>query len=229
MPGVKKPCVLIVDDTTLMRQGIRSLLEQRHPVELVKEAADPQAATEMTKGMAPDIVLLDHDIPGFDTVQAISLLKNRLPEGEVIVLAETPDDNEALRTFEAGANGYVLKDTDADSLFQAIGCVRTGGTFITPRVARQVLDRFRALARERRGLDGLHGGGLTAREREILLKVTKGTTDREIAREMYVSETTVKSHIRSILRKLGVRNRTQAVAFVLQDGHSFAKATSPND
>ena len=229
MLDVKKLSVLIVDDITLMRQGIKSLLEQRHAVEIVGEVANPQAATELPEGMVPDVVLLDYDIPGYDTVQAITLLKEWVPQGEIIVLAETPDDHEALRTFEAGANGYVLKDTDADSLFQAIGCVSTGGASMTPRVARHVLDRFRALARERTGQSGLNGGSLTAREQEILFKVTKGTTDREIAREMYVSETTVKSHVRSILRKLGARNRTQAVAYALQSGHPFVKATVPND
>ncbi|HEX9532365.1 MAG TPA: response regulator transcription factor [bacterium] len=229
MPDVKKLSVLIVDDTTLMRQGIKSLLEQRDSVELVGEAANPQAATELTDNMVPDVVLLDHNIPGYDTVQAITLLKEWLPRGEVIVLAETPDDQEAMRTLEAGANGYVLKDTDADSLVQAIGCVSAGGTCMTPRMARQVLDRFRALARERRGQSGLNGGELTAREQEILFKVTQGTTDREIAREMYVSETTVKSHVRSILRKLGARNRTQAVAYALQSAHPFAKAPVPNE
>lgn len=224
MPPEKKLHVLIVDDTTLMRQGIKSLLEQRHSVELVGEAANPQAAAELTAGLAPDVVLLDHDIPGFDTVQTIGLLKDRMPAGEVIVLAEAPDDNEALRSLEAGANGYVLKDTDADSLVQAMGCVCTGGTFITPRVARHVMDRFRALARADKSQSTLNGHSLTAREREILSKVTQGTTDREIAREMSVSETTVKSHVRSILRKLRVRNRTQAAAYALQGGQSPAKA-----
>ena len=220
MSGVKKLRVLVVDDTTLMRQGIKSLLEQRDTIEVVGEVATLQAVTELAEGLVPDVVLLDQDMPGFDTVQAIQLVKERLPQVEVIVLAETPDDTTAFRAMEAGASGYVLKDIDADNLFQAVDGVCTGRTIMNSRVARQLVDRFRSLVRERRGHNGLDVGGLTARELEILFEVTKGATDREIAREMCVSTTTVKSHVRSILRKLRARNRTQAVAYALRNGQS---------
>jgi DNA-binding NarL/FixJ family response regulator len=229
MPGVKKLRVLVVDDTTLMRQGIKSLLEQRDTIEVVGEVANPQAVTELTDGLVPDVVLLDQDMPGFDTVQAIKLVKARLPQVEVIVLAETPDDTTAFRALEAGASGYVLKDTDADNLFQAVDGVCTGRTIMNSRVARQLVDRFRTLVHERNGHNQLDVGGLTARELEILFEITKGATDREIAREMCVSTTTVKSHIRSILRKLGARNRTQAVAYMLQNGHPLSRAHGPHE
>ncbi len=229
MSDVKKLRVLVVDDTTLMRQGIKSLLEQRDTIEVVGEVATPKAVTELTDGLIPDVVLLDQDIPGFDTVQAIKLVKERLPQVEVIVLAETPDDKTAFRALEAGASGYVLKDIDADKLFRAVNGVCTGRTIMNSRVARQLVDRFRSLVRERNGQHGLDVGGLTARELEILFEITKGATDREIAREMSVSTTTVKSHIRSILRKLGARNRTQAVAYMLQNGHPVNRAHGPHE
>ncbi len=217
--------VLIADDTTLLRQGIKCLLEKREAIELVGEAANVQEATELGLELAPDVILLDQDMPGLDSVQAIRFIKDRLPKTEVIVLAEWPDEEKAFRSLEAGASGYVLKDIDADNLFGAIEGVCNGKTLMHPRIARQLVDKFRVLVREQNGRDGLHVGGLTGRELEILFQMTKGATDHEIARKISLSATTVKSHIRSIFRKLGARNRTQAVAYVLQNGLARSAAS----
>jgi len=218
--------VLIVDDTTLVRQGVRFLLEQREPIHLVGEAATVQDALELLDAVVPDVILLDQDMPGLDLTETIRLLKARLPRCEVIVLAEWPDEQRALDALEAGATGYVLKDIHIDNLARAIEGVTTGRTMINPRIARQLVERFRALVRERQDKDGVGVGGLTAREMEILLQMAKGATDREIASKMFLSATTVKSHIRSIFRKIGARNRTQAVAFVLRNGWS-ARTSAP--
>jgi two-component system response regulator DegU len=209
--------VLVVDDTTLMRQGIKSLLEKRNNFEFVGEASSAQEATELAIALAPDVILLDQDMPGLDSIEAIKLIKVRQPKAEIIVLAEDADDEKPFRTLEAGATGYVLKDINPDNLARAIEGVCNGRTLIHPHVARQLVERFRALAREKSGKDGLHLGGLTTRELEILLEMAKGATDREIARKIFVSTTTVKSHIRSIFRKIGARNRTQAVVYVLKN------------
>jgi two-component system, NarL family, response regulator DegU len=210
--------VLIVDDTTLMRQGIKSLLEKRENIELVGEASSAQEATEVTDGLSPDVILLDQDMPGLDSVEAIKLIKEQVPKAEIIVLAEWTDEEKAFRSLEAGATGYVLKDINLDNLIHAIEGVCNDRTLMHPRVARQLVERFRVLAREKNGTDSLHLGGLTTRELEILLEMTKGATDREIARRIFVSPTTVKSHIRSIFRKIGAKNRTQAVVYVLKNG-----------
>jgi DNA-binding NarL/FixJ family response regulator len=210
--------VLIVDDTTLVRQGIRSLLEQRETIDLVGEAATVQEAFDLLDVLGPDVILLDQDMPGLDLTEAIRLLKGRLPRCEVIVLAEWPDEERAFQALEAGATGYVLKDIHIENLARAIEGVTTGRTLMHPRIARQLVERFRVLMRERQDKDGLVVGGLTSREMEILLQMAKGATDREIASKMFLSATTVKSHIRSIFRKIGARNRTQAVAFVLRNG-----------
>jgi DNA-binding NarL/FixJ family response regulator len=209
--------VLVVDDTTLMRQGIRSLLEKRNNFEFIGEASSAQEATDMVARLAPDVILLDQDMPGLDSIEAIKLIKARHPKAEIIVLAEEPDDEKPFRTFEAGATGFVLKDINPDNLACAIEGVCNGRTLIHPQVARQLVERFRALAREKNGKNGAHLGGLTTRELEILLEMAKGATDREIARKIFVSTTTVKSHIRSIFRKIGARNRTQAVVYVLKN------------
>jgi len=213
MSGVR---VLVVDDTTLIRQGIRSLLEKRHGLEVVGEASNAQEATELAGTLAPDVILLDQDMPGLDTIEAIKLIKSRHPKAEIIVLAEDADDEKPFRTLEAGAIGYVLKDINPDNLARAIDGVCNGRTLIHPQVTRQLVERFRALAREKNDTNGSHLGGLTTREFEILLEVAKGSTDREIAQRIFVSTTTVKSHIRSIFRKIGARNRTQAVVYVLK-------------
>jgi len=215
---VEKLRVLIVDDTTLVRQGLRSLLEQRGGVDLVAEARSVPEALELLHTLNPDVVLLDQDIPGFDLAEAIRRLKAELPRTEVIILAEWPDEKRALESLEAGAVGYVLKDIHIDNLARAIEGVTNGRTILHPRIARQLVESFRSLMRERREKEGTWLGGLTSRELEILLQMTKGATDREIASKMFLSATTVKSHIRSIYRKIGARNRTQAVALVLRNG-----------
>jgi DNA-binding NarL/FixJ family response regulator len=215
---IPKLRVLVVDDTTLMRYGIKSLLEKRDNVEFVGEATSAAEATELAGKLCPDVILLEQDISGLDSATAIRLIKERQPKAEIIVIAETADDEKAFRSLEAGATGYILKDINPDNLIKAIEGVCNDRTIMNPHIARQLVERFRALVREKNGKDGLRIGGLTTREVEILLEMTKGTTDREIGRRMYLSTTTVKSHIRSIFRKIGVRNRTQAVVHVMRNG-----------
>ena len=211
--------VLIVDDITVMRQGIKSLLERRENIEFVGEAPSTQEAIEVVEGLAPDVILLDQDMPGLDRAKAISLIKERLPKAEIIVLADGTADEKSFRSLEAGAIGYVLKDIHPKDLVKAIEGMCNGRTPMHPHSARQLVERFQVLAREKNGgKGGLHLGGLTTRELDIVLEMTKGATDREIAHKIYVSMATVKSHIRSIFRKIGARNRTQAVVYVLKNG-----------
>jgi DNA-binding NarL/FixJ family response regulator len=210
--------VLIADDTTLFREGIKSFLGNNANIVIVGEAASAVDAAERTAATEPDVVLLDQDMPGLDCLDAIRLIKDRRPGTEVIVLAEAGRHEQALRAVEAGASGYVLKDIAPENLARAIADVCNGCTLMNPQVARHVVEQFRALARERNGHNGGRFNGLTGRELQILMELTKGSTDREIARTMYVTTTTVKSHIRSIFRKIGVRNRTQAAIHVLKNG-----------
>lgn len=210
--------VVVVDDTTLMRQGIRSLLQRYSTIELVGEASSAHEAVEMAEQLTPDVILLDQDMSGLDAFEVIRLLKARVPKSEVIVLAERNDEERAFRTLEAGATGYILKDISEEHLVRAIEGVCNGRTLINPRIARQLVERFRVLMREKNGDNGLHLGGLTSRELDVLLEMTRGATDRDIAKKMFLSTTTVKSHIRSIFRKIGAKNRTQAVVYVMRNG-----------
>ena len=218
---MEKLRVLIVDDMALMRQGIMSLLEKRENIEFVGEGSSGHEATQLAESLTPDVILLDQDMPGLNSVETIKFIKERLPKTEIIVLAEETDAEKSFRTLEAGATGYVLKDIDPDNLARAIEGVCNGRTLMHPHVARQLVERFRVLSREKNSKDDLHLGGLTGRELEVLLEMTKGATDKEIAQRTHVSTTTVKSHIRSIFRKIGARNRTQAVVYVLKSGLSY--------
>jgi DNA-binding NarL/FixJ family response regulator len=210
--------VLIADDTTLFREGIKSLFGNHGSIVIIGEAANAVDAAEQAVVTEPDVVLLDHDMPGLDCLDAIRLIRDRRPGTEVIVLAEAAQHERALRVVEAGASGYVLKDIGPDDLARAITDVCNGCTLMNPRLARDIVDQFRALARERNGREGGHCNGLTGRETQILMEVAKGATDREIAHKMLVTTTTVKSHIRSIFRKIGVKNRTQAAVLVFKSG-----------
>lgn len=211
--------VLTIDDMTLVRQGIQSLLNGHNSVEVVGEASDAQEAAELVQQLEPDVVLLDQSLPGLDTPETITLLKQRWGRLEVIVLSETSDEEGAFRALEAGASAYVLKDISTENLVRAIHGVCNGRAVMHPDITRQLVDRFRVLMRERAGnAVGGHTTGLTGRELEIVIEMARGATDREIAHKISLAESTVKSHIRSILRKMGARNRTQAVAYVIRKG-----------
>jgi DNA-binding NarL/FixJ family response regulator len=210
--------VLAVDDMTLVRQGIHQILKDRDSVDVVGEAADSHEAVELARQLTPDVVLLDQNVPGLPTPETILLIKQHHPQTEVIVLSETADPEEAFRAIEAGASGYILKDITPENLIRAIHGVCNGRTVMHPYITRQLVDRFRTLMRERNNNSNGHIAGITGRELEIIIEMAKGATDREIANKTSLAESTVKSHIRSILRKMGARNRTQAVAYVLRRG-----------
>ena len=210
--------VMVIDDMTLVRQGIESLLKGTNSVEIVGEAQDVQEAISTLAHLDPDVVLLDQDMPGLATPEAVSLLKQHHPRTEIIVLSETSDEERAFRALEAGASGYVLKDISPDNLVRAIHGVCDGRTMTHPYITRRLIERFRVLMQERTSQNGAHLAGLTNRELGIVVEMAEGATDREIAKKACLGESTVKSHIRSILRKIGARNRTQAVAYLLRKG-----------
>jgi len=211
--------VMVIDDMTLVRKGIESLLGGQDSVEIVGEASGVQEAATLIPQLDPEVVLLDQNMNGTETPDAILQLKQHCPRVEVIVLSEVPDEERAFRALEAGASGYVLKDISPDNLVRAIHGVCDGRTVTHPYITRQLIERFRMLMRERTDQrNSMQPDGLTKRELGIIVEMAQGSTDREIAKKACLGESTVKSHIRSILRKIGARNRTQAVAYVLRKG-----------
>lgn len=217
MKEVKQLRVLLADDLALIRHGIRALLSLVEDVEIVGEVATADEVVRVAREVVPDVILLDQDMPG-DSLQATRLVKEALPNVEIIIMTDRLDDVKALQAIEAGATGYVLKDIPVANLAAALRAVCNGRAFFHPEITRKMIERLVRLTKEQRSKLHLESEGLTARELDILIELAKGSTDREIAAKFVVAEGTVKTHIRHILRKLGVRNRTQAVAYVLRRG-----------
>src|SRR3990170_2407018 len=209
--------LLLADDLMLIRHGIRSLLATVEEVEIVGEVATADDAIRLARELAPDVVLMDQDTPG-DGLQATRTIKEGLPDVEIIVMTDRLDDVKALQAIDAGATGYILKDIPAANLTAALKAVCNGRAFFHPEITRKLMERLVSLSREQRTRMRLESEGLTPRELDILMELAKGSTDREIAAKFVVADGTVKTHIRHILRKLGARNRTQAVAYVLRKG-----------
>ena len=209
--------VLVADDLTLVRQGIRALLSEIDGVDVVGEAESADHVITLTRKLQPDVVLMDQDMPG-NGLHATRLIKEAMAAVEVIIMTDRLSDGRALQAIEAGATGYVLKDIPVASLASAVRAVCNGRAFFHPEITRKLMEKLGHLTREQRDRLRLEFEGLTPRELDILFELARGSTDREIAARFVLSEGTVKTHLRHILRKLGARNRTQAVAYVLRKG-----------
>jgi len=201
--------VFLVDDQTLVRQGVRSLLELADGIEVVAEASDGKQAVEQIPLVKPDVVLMDMRMPimsGLDALQALSKL-NALPP--TIILTTFDDDQLVLAGIKYGAKGYLLKDVSLDQLVTAIQAVATGGSLVQPAVTQRLLSGLEGMNNEFVSLE--QPDPLTERETEILRLMAGGFSNKEVANSLGVAEGTVKNHVSNILSKLGVRDRTRAV------------------
>ena len=208
--------VCIVDDQTLVRQGIRSLLQLAKDIEVVGEAQDGNAALALLPALAPDVVLLDIRMPGLDGVGVLDALAGQPSAPPCLVLTTFDDDELILRCVARGARGYLLKDVTLEQLTAAIRTVADGGSIINPVVTERVLKGIERLGT---GFESLPTPEpLTKREAEMLRMMAAGYSNKEIGKACFVAEGTVKNHISSILSKLGVRDRTRAVLRALHLG-----------
>ncbi len=211
--------VLLVEDQSLIRAGLKALLDNERDITIVGEATDGEEAVRKVRELDPDIVLMDLKLPKMDGIVATREIKSENHRVEVIVLSVYEDDEYVFQAIQAGATGYILKDITPENLVRAIRAVHNGQTMIHPGIARKVLERLSYMAKERTtGLTRLHSDGLTDREVEILVEMAKGASNKEVAAKLFVSESTVKSHLRTIYRKVGVRDRAQAVAYAIRKG-----------
>jgi DNA-binding NarL/FixJ family response regulator len=214
--------VLIADDQALVRSGFRMILEARDDLEVVGEAENGEEVVELARELNPDVVLMDVRMPVMDGVEATRRLLDSGSEARVIILTTFDLDEYVLEALRAGASGFLLKDVRPDQLAEAIRVVASGEALLAPSVTRRLLDRFAAL--EPSGLEPSRRepspvlDSLTARELEILRLVAAGLSNGEIASHLVVSETTVKTHVSSILRKLRLRDRVQAVVLAYEAG-----------
>jgi DNA-binding NarL/FixJ family response regulator len=200
--------LMIVDDHPVVREGLRGMLEADPGITVVGEAASGDEAVVRAGELGPDVILMDLRMPDGDGVSATSRILANRPESRVIVLTTYETDQDIVRAVEAGAAGYLLKDTSRADLLAAIFSAARGETVLSPSVATRLVTRMRAPATE----------SLSPREAEVLSLVARGLTNAEIGRALFISETTVKTHLLRVFGKLGVSDRTAAVTTALDRG-----------
>jgi DNA-binding NarL/FixJ family response regulator len=208
--------ILIADDHTLFRDSLRSLLTSRG-FEIVGEAGEGREAVELARRLGPDIVLMDLSMPGLDGLGATRLISAELPHVKVVVLTGSDEDEQLFEAIKSGAQGYLLKNLESKEFFSLLEGVDRGEPALTPLLAGKLLQEF---ARPRRPAAEVNDpDALTEREREVLeLLVVGVTSNRRLAKQLGVSENTVKFHVRNILDKLHLHNRAQVVGFALRHG-----------
>lgn len=208
--------VLIADDQMLSRHGLRAFLREQPDIEIVGEAGTGREAVEKAVALAPDVVLMDLTMPDGDGVEATRAICQRCPRSHVLVVTVHADPELFRRAVEAGAVGYLLKDLSPSQLAESIRAVYDGKGMIDPGVARTMIDYLQRTGRmsPAAAVRSLHG--LTEREVEVLIHVARGWSDKEIAARLFVSESTVKTHLRAIYAKLHLRNRAHAAAFAVE-------------
>lgn len=220
---MKRLRIILVDDHPLFRQGVRHALDGIQDIQIVGEASDGQMAIQMADTLAPDVILCDINLPGLNGLEATRVVRRRNPHIAVIVLTVHEDDEQLFHAIKVGAAAFSTKDVGQDKLVDMVRRVGRGEYLINenvatkPFVASRVLKQFRDLAALDQDEEGLFAP-LTSREIEILDCIARGMSNKEIARNLLISDQTVKNHITSILRKLMVNDRTQAVIYALRRG-----------
>ena len=200
---------LITDDHKVVRRGLRGFLELDPALEVVGEASNGEEAVELARRLEPNVVLMDLLMPVMDGIEATRQIRRELPEVEVVALTSVLEDASVAGAIRAGAIGYLLKNTEADELCRAIRAGAAGKVQLAPEAASSLINEVRAPASPE---------ALTERETEILKLIARGKANKEIAGELFIDETTVKSHVHSILSKLNVSSRTQAALYAVNVG-----------
>lgn len=200
--------LLIADDHPIVRAGFEGMLAEKPDLEVVGEAGNGEEAVRLADQLRPDVVLMDLRMPEVDGVEAIGRIKEENPHVHILVLTTYDSDADILRAIEAGATGYLLKDTPREELFRAIRAAARGEPVLAPSVTARLMQRAKSPSQ----------AALSGREIEVLELVARGRSNRELAKDLHLSEATVKSHLIHIFDKLGVADRTAAVTVALERG-----------
>ena len=210
---MSKQRLLLVDDHEVVRLGLRALLEHHPQFEVVGEAANSKETMEMVETIKPDIVLLDIRLPGVSGVEVCEEITQKYPDVRVIILTSYAEDEMLFSAIRAGASGYVLKQIGGDGLIRAIEAVGRGEALLDPAVTQRVFQEVRRAVKEEEASAFVN---LSQQEKHVLLLVSEGKTNREIAKALYLGEGTVRNYVSSILSKLGVSNRAEAAAYAVE-------------
>jgi len=207
--------VAVVDDQELFRRGLTMLLGVEDDIEVVGEAGDGVAATELAASAVPDVILMDVRMPKRSGIEACVAIKDVAPTARIIMLTVSDEEADLYDAVKNGASGYLLKDSSIDEVAQAIRVVADGQSLISPSMAIKLLDEFKQMSRSDR--QQVPTPRLTERELEVLKLVAQGLNNREIAKRLFISENTVKNHVRNILEKLQLHSRMEAVMYAVRE------------
>jgi two-component system nitrate/nitrite response regulator NarL len=209
--------ILLVDDHVLFRKGIASLISGRQDMTVVGEAGDGIEAVRLAHETRPDIILMDVNMPKRGGLETVKIIKQELPEIEIVMLTVSDEDTDLFEAIKNGAKGYLLKDLEPQQLFEMLDGVRQGEAPISGAMAAKILQEFKEPT-EGKKADTADIDELTEREIEVLEEVVKGATNKKIADTLHITENTVKIHLRNILEKLHVQNRIQAAVYAVREG-----------
>jgi two-component system response regulator DegU len=221
-----KTSIIIIDDHQLFREGVKRILDFESSFDVVAEGDDGSEAMDLVETHKPDVVIMDINMPNMNGIEATKMLVNRYPETKVIILSIHDDENYVQHALKTGAQGYLLKEMDADALIDAVRVVAEGGSYLHPKVTHNLVKEYRRLAAEEGAdRDSVHTIEirrplhlLTRRECEVLQLLADGKSNRAIGETLYISEKTVKNHVSNILQKMNVNDRTQAVVLAIKNG-----------
>ena len=208
-----KQRILLVDDHEVVRLGLKSLLERHPQFEIVGEAASAREALEQVETNHPDVVVMDIRLPGTSGIEACEEITSRFPETRVLMLTSYAEDEMLFSAIRAGASGYVLKQIGGEELVKALEAVARGEALLDPAVTQRVFQEVRRAVKEEEASAFIH---LSQQEKHVLLLVSEGRTNREIAKALFLGEGTVRNYVSSILSKLGVSNRAEAAAYAVE-------------
>ncbi len=211
--------VLVVDDHTLFRRGIVTVLANQQNISVVGEAVNGLEAIDKAEALVPDVIVMDLNMPQCSGLEATQALQAKMPQVSILVLTVSDNEADLFHAIKFGATGYILKNTEPEELVQAIHHIAQGGVIVSPMMAAKLLAEFRGS-----GTDAMakktaeEEDNLSPREDEVLRLVSQGATNKEIADSLFISENTVKTHLRNIMDKLHLANRSQAAAYAVKRG-----------
>ena len=209
--------VMICDDHALFRRGLIMVLEAEDDIEVVAEAEDGEDAVEKAAEFVPDVVLMDVRMPGVDGIEATRRIAEKVPTAKILMLTVSDEEEDLYEAIKAGATGYLLKEVSIEEVAPAARAVVAGQSLISPSMASKLLGEFSNLAKRAEERTSVPTPRLTERELEVLRLVAQGKSNREIAGDLYISENTVKNHVRNILEKLHLHTRMEAVMYAVRE------------